>query len=130
MKNTLIILIAGIILSGCVKSGSDKLKGDDQMVKAEQNVKTDEISAIKEAVADLKASVSAQAGLINKTMTDNRETSSGRDSVFNDSSMINLFIIVFAITVGVPYLSILLIFYLYMRYNEKAQRRLVKQEEK
>jgi uncharacterized protein YceK len=127
-KNLLLVLTVALFVSGCAKIGA-KLTGDDQLVKGEIKEADIEMAGIKEAMADLKASMSAQFGMINKTQTDNRETQSGRDSVMNDPDMINKFIIVFAITIGVPYLSMLLIFYFYMRYNEKTQKRFIENKE-
>lgn len=107
-------------------AGSTKFKGDDQFVKAEQNVKTDEISAIKKAVADLKGQVSAQMGFINKTVSDMRETSSGRDSIMNDPTMINKFILVFGIVIGVPFLGLLLVMAIYIWVSQINYGRIIK----
>lgn len=143
VKHLIIILLLGLtvsLLNGCAKmgakltgddqlakfqAGSNKLKGDDQMVKAEQNIKTDEISAIKKAMADLKGQMSANMGLINKTVSDMRDTSSGRDSIMNDPKMMIWLMAIAAVVVLFPILGLLFVVIVYIRVSQKNYGNLI-----
>ena len=123
MRNEIyIICISLLLFSGCAKLGA-KVMGDDQLVKGEiKKIDNVELAGIKEAVADIQGQISAQAGLINKTVSDMRETSAGRDSVMNDPEMINKFILVFGIVIGLPFLGVLLIMIIYILSSERKQK--------
>ena len=111
-KSVSILLLAlWLILPnmGCVKQ---KLAGDDDInliktKKAEVNA-----TGIKEAEVDAQGILGAQIGLINKTLNDMRDTSSGRDSISNSPDMI---IKVVGITAGAIAFCILTLIFIFMK---------------
>ena len=126
MRNIFLTILLSLSLCGCAKMTGMKVGGDDQLMKLENKAENQniELAGIKKLVADLKATVGVQAGLVNKTLNDNRETNAGRDSVMNDPAMIEKLALYGVVAVVSPFVLIILGFVtLLVMMNWSSQKR-------
>jgi hypothetical protein len=98
---------------GCIKAPpAVKIGGDDQFAKIEaeeMNAIKGELNGLKGIVTDLTTQITANAqiGVNNKTLSDQRQTKTGRDAIFNDPKLIREMVLYGCGTVVAPFILII-----------------------
>ena len=119
MKRLIILLT--IFIFGCATN--PKTNVDHQLAKGEiKTLEEGELTGIKDSVNNLESEVSAQAGAFNEITRNIKDIKAGRDSIINDPDMINKFIIVFGLVIGLPFIGLLIIMGIYIVSSEKKHK--------